>query len=293
MASRKDRRPHIACEMTALRVAVARASDGVIDTSVVRRLPAGALQPNLHAANFNNRAAVRTAVEEAMAVVGGRGRDVIAVLPDGACRIALLDFDALPDRREEAEAVVRFRLKKSLPFDVEKARVSYQAQVVGGKLNVIAAVILNTLLEEYESVLREADCTPGMVIPSMLAVLGQVDAGTPALVINLDSVTTSFAIVSEGQLLLLRTLENPGGIAPEGAQLVEDIYPSLVFFQDTYGTRVQKILVGGLDSLHDLNASLGEHLGVRAQELVSVAALGPDAGTERSALGAVVGALVA
>ena len=39
---------------------------------------------------------------------------MIAVLPDAAVRVALLDFDSLPGKREEAEGVVRFRLKKSL-----------------------------------------------------------------------------------------------------------------------------------------------------------------------------------
>ncbi len=273
-------------------MAVARSSGGTVESSSVRSLPPGALQPHLHAVNFNQPEAVRSALEGALAVIGGRGRDVIAVLPDAACRIVLLDFDALPDKREEAEAIVRFRLKKSLPFEVEKARVSYQAQIADGKVNVVAAVVLNSVLEEYESVLREAGCTPGVVVPSMLAALGQVDADVPTLVIKLDPTSTSFAIVNEGRLLLIRTVENPGGAVPPGSQLVEDIYPSLVFFQDTYGAKVQRMLVGGLDSIDGLNASLAEHLGVRAQELVSDRILGADMGAQRSALGAVAGALV-
>ncbi|MFB3814390.1 MAG: type IV pilus biogenesis protein PilM [Terriglobales bacterium] len=290
----RNKRPRLACELTATRVAVARATDGTIDSTAVRMLPPGVVNPHLVTANIANRDVTRTAISEAMAVVGGRRRDVIVVLPDGACRVVLLDFDMLPDKRDDAEAVVRFRLKKSLPFDVEKARVSYDPQPTAeGKLSVVAAVTLNSVLEEYESVLREAGYTPGMVIPSMLASLGQVDGNVPTLVIKIDPVTTSFAIVDNGRLLLVRTLDNPGGVAPEGAQLAEDVYPSLVFFQDTYGTKVQKILVGGLDSLDGLNASLAEMVGLRAQELVSTAVMGPNAGPQRALLGAVVGALLA
>ena len=43
----------------------------------------------------------------------------------------LLDFDTLPDKREDAEAVVRFRLKKSLPFDVDQSAVSFDRQGCG------------------------------------------------------------------------------------------------------------------------------------------------------------------
>ena len=48
-------------------------------------------------------------------------------------RVVLLDFDTLPSNPAEAEGVVRFRLKKSLPFDVDKAKVSYHAQTALGR----------------------------------------------------------------------------------------------------------------------------------------------------------------
>ena len=226
-----------------------------------------------------------------MTVVAGRTRDLIALLPDAACRLNLLDFDTLPAKRDDADAVVRFRLKKSLPFDVERARISWETQRVNGKLTVLAAITLNTVLEEYESLLREAGFNPGLVLPSMLAALGQVDATAPTLVIKIDPITTSIAVVNNQAVLLARTLDHPAEQQPEGNQLAEDVYPSLVFFQDTYGTKVQHILVSGLASLTEVNATLTEITGVRAQELVSPSRLGVTAAPQRTALGAVAGAL--
>jgi type IV pilus assembly protein PilM len=292
MTTRKDRRPRIACEFNAAAVVAARAGEnGIIDLSAVRMLPPGAMSPNLTGANIVNRAAVRTAVQEAMAVLDTRARDVIAVLPDAACRLVLLDFDTLPEKREDVEAVVRFRLKKSLPFDVERARVSWQAQEAGDKLNLLAAVTLTIVLEEYESVLREAGFNPGFVVPSMLAALGQVDASVPTLVIKVDPLTTGLAIVNRDGVLLTRTLDHPADGSPEGLQLAEDIYPSLVYFQDTYGTQVERILVSGLGAPDELNSALSQTAGLRAQELVSTSRLGVAAGAQRAALGAVAGVL--
>ena len=71
-------------------------------------------------------------------------------------RVALLDFETLPNTREEAEAVVRFRLKKSLPFEVEKSRVSYHAQNTNDGVRVVAAVVLTSVLEDYEAAFRDA-----------------------------------------------------------------------------------------------------------------------------------------
>ena len=42
---------------------------------------------------------------------------MIAIVPDAAVRVMLVEFDTLPSDHEEALGVVRFRLKKSLPFD--------------------------------------------------------------------------------------------------------------------------------------------------------------------------------
>jgi type IV pilus assembly protein PilM len=271
-------------------VAARAGEDGIIDLAAVRMLPPEAINPNLTGPNIVNRTAVRTAVQEAMAVLDTRARDIIGVLPDAACRLVLLDFDTLPEKREDVDAVVRFRLKKSLPFDVERARVSWQAQA-GDKLTLLAAVTLTPVLEEYESVLREAGFNPGFVVPSMLAALGQVDASVPTLVIKVDPLTTGLVIVHRDGVLLTRTLDHPADESPEGSQLAEDIYPSLVYFQDTYGTKVERILVSGLSALDGLNTALSETTGIRAQELVSISRLGVAAGGQRAALGAVAGVL--
>ena len=67
-------------------------------------------------------------MRDTLGQLSGRSRDVIALLPDAAVRVVLLDFETLPTKPQEAEGVVRFRLKKSLPFDVEKAKISYHTQ---------------------------------------------------------------------------------------------------------------------------------------------------------------------
>ena len=77
---------------------------------------------------------------------------MIAIVPDAAVRVMLVEFDTLPSDQEEALGVVRFRLKKSLPFDVDKAKVSYHAQKVRDEIRVVAAVAMGSVIDDYESV---------------------------------------------------------------------------------------------------------------------------------------------
>ena len=129
--------------------------------------------PDLIETNLRQPDGVYEALRDTLASLGGRSRDVIAVLPDAAVRVVLLDFETLPPKREEAESVVRFRLKKSLPFDVDKAKVSYHVQPSNSGVRVIAAVALLNVIEDYEAAFRQAGYEPGVVMPSMLAALGR------------------------------------------------------------------------------------------------------------------------
>jgi len=293
-SSRPSPRPHLACEIAAGRVLAGRAAEGsgAVEFAAYD-LPKGSVVPDLTEANLRDRSAVHRTIRDTLNSLGGRSRDLIAILPDSAVRVMLLDFETLPAKAVEAEGVVRFRLKKSLPFDVEKARVSYHAQTSGTGVRVVAAVVLNNVVEEYESVFREAGYAPGVVLPSMLAALGAARADTPALVVKVDTRTTSIAILDHQQLLLFRTLENPDGSAVTGERLAEEVYPSVVFFQDTYHLNIDRIYVAGLPDLGTAAAALRSQTGVEVQELISASQLGGGRGSiPKWQIAGVAGALV-
>ena len=240
-------KPKLACEIAADRVLAGRVVDNGagLEACAARELAPGSVVPDLVENNLRQRDAVRTGIEEALGSVAARSHDVIAIVPDAAVRVMLVEFDTLPSDHEEALGVVRFRLKKSLPFDVEKAKVSYHAQKVNDEVRVVAAVALGSVIEDYEAAFRDAGFNPGVVLPSTLAAIGAANAKKPTLVIKVDSRTTSIAILNEDQLQLFRTLENARGVTITGEQLAEEVYPSVVFFQDTYHLNIDQIYVAG------------------------------------------------
>jgi type IV pilus assembly protein PilM len=247
----------------------------------------------LQQTNILSRESLVAALRKALAELGGgRSRDLTLVIPDATTRIMLLDFDTLPEKAEDAEGVVRFRLKKSLPFDVDQASVSFDRQPAPEGVRVVAAVTPRNVLEEYESVVREAGYNPGAVLPSMVAALGVVDASRPTMVIKVEPGTTTFAIADQNELLLYRALENRAS-AVTGESLVEDVNTSLVYFEDRYQVSVERVLVAGVQSAQALQAAFSDNGGLRVEELVSSSVVGPAAGAvPRFSLAGVAGALV-
>jgi len=288
-------KPKLACEIAADRVLAGRFADhgGGLEACAARELAPGSVVPDLVENNLRQREAVRAGIEAALGAVAGRSKDVIAIVPDAAVRVMLVEFDTLPSDHEEALGVVRFRLKKSLPFDVDKAKVSYHAQKLADEVKVVAAVALASVVEEYESLFRDAGFNPGVVLPSMLAALGGADAKRPTLVVKVDAHTTSLAILNEDQLQLFRTLENARGVTITGEQLAEEVYPSVVFFQDTYHLNIERIYVAGLSDAAAAAGALRAQTGAEVQELVASSQLGAASGAvPRWRMAGVVGALV-
>jgi len=284
-------RPKVACEIATDRVLAGRMELGGNVEFAAYKLSAGSVVPDLTEPNLRDRETVLHTIRDTLGSLGSHSRDIIALLPDAAVRVVLLDFEALPSHREEAEAVVRFRLKKSLPFDVEKAKVSYHVQPANGAVRVVAAVALTSVIQEYESVFVDAGYNPGFVMPSMLAALGVAKADRPTLILKVDTRTTSIAILDKQQVLLFRTLENTNGVTITGERLAEEVYPSVVFFQDTYHLNIDRIFVAGLPDLAGAAPALKAQTGADVQELVGGASPGSRDAIPKWQIAGVAGAL--
>ena len=103
---------------------------------------------------------------------GKRRRDAALILPDYCTRIALLDFESFPKDPADQLALVRFRMKKTVPFDMDAAAVSFQARKGPGKTTeVLAAAAAAEIVSKYEAPFRVAGFQTGFVTTSMLAAL--------------------------------------------------------------------------------------------------------------------------
>ncbi len=220
-------RPHLACEILPQGVVAGRSSaaSAALEAVSLVTLARGVVAPGLKPGNLQDRAAVAHAIRSALEKIGERANardgDLTLVIPDAAVRVLLLEFEALPARAAEALPLVRFRLKKLLPFDADEAMVSYQTMSSGkAGVRVLAVGIPRDVLGEYETAVREAGFEPGAVLPSTLACLAALPDADPALLVNANPLGVTAAIVRAGVLLLHRSVDLqehtvPGHAAPD------------------------------------------------------------------------------
>ena len=245
----------------------------------------GLLESNLGSAA--NVAAVAAAIKSALGQVQPRVRAVTVVVPDSAVRVFVLDFDSLPTKLEEALPVLKFRLRKSVPFDVEHAGITYQVLSEGSSR-------LETqwkVLAEYEGVVRAAGYEPGAVLPASLAVLSAIDSQEALLVANLSARTLTTSIVSGNDVMLYRTVELPIEESARQGEIQRAIAVAGAFYEDKLHFKAHRVLYSGVlpvrefvDLLDDAELAVGEAVPQPATGMVS--AMG------QASVAAVTGALV-
>jgi type IV pilus assembly protein PilM len=241
--------PHLACEISERHVAAVRSrlrGHGV-DGFAVENLPEGAVAASPVELNVANPDSLRTVLARTLERVGG-GPDVALLLPDPVVRVFLLHFDTFPRRADEAIPLLRWRLKKSVPFDVEDTVVSYHLQPARGEgVDVLAAVARQRIIRQYEELVESAGCHPGVVLSSTLATLPLLDEGRTTLVARMAGRALTTVIARGDSLCVYRCTEMSEDASTLSAQaLLDEVYPAVAFCQDNWRESVQQVRLAGL-----------------------------------------------
>ena len=265
----------------------------------VEPLPAGAVAPSPVELNLSDATAVATAVRRALEKVPGRGPDVARLIPDQVVRVFLLHFETLPRRSDEVIPLLRWRLKKSVPFDVEDTVVSYVAQPGpsdgAAGVSVLTAVARQRVVRQYEEAVEAAGHKPGVVMSSTLATLSYFEDERPTLLARLTGRTLNTVIVRGASLCVYRCTEMPAdaaGLEPQA--LLEEIYPAVAYYQDTWKGNLETVCLAGFgERFEEFRRAVESELHVNATRLTPSAALGePITGVARATADRYLDALI-
>jgi len=219
---------------------------GQVPVYAFEPLPAGALVPGIGEPNLRAPEAVANAIRSALGQTSPRSRAVTLVLPDTVVRVFVLDFDSLPSKADEAFSVMRFRLRKMVPFEVEHAGLSYQVLTENKtECKVLAAVIPGPILQEYEAAVRAAGYEPGAVLPSSLAALAGLDSIEAVLAANLSGLALTTTITNGHDLLLYRTLDLPEDSGQRLDEVRRGIAVAAAFYEDKLLARPSRLHYAG------------------------------------------------
>jgi len=211
-------------------------------------LPPGAVAASLAAHNILDHRAVTAAVRAVLGRLDTRVARVALIIPDVAAKVSLVRFDQVPARRDDLDQLVRWQVRKSAPFAIDDACVSYTsgARGAGGAAEFVVVLARRNIVEEYERVCADAGAYAGLVDLATFSVLNLVLASStvPAsdwLAVHMRPEYTSIAIVRGADVIFFRN-------RPEGDEetLADLVHQTAMYYQDRLsGQGFARVLLGG------------------------------------------------
>jgi len=265
--------PDVAVEFASNRVSAAsletRGGQPVVAAHAAEPLPDLALVPSLTAANLHDRAAVAGALARVLERVGAPRR-IGLVVPDVVAKVSLVRFEQVPTRAQDLEQLIRWQVKKTAPFTIEEAQVSYvRGLQAGGGHEFIVALARRSVIEEYEAICAEAGAYAGLVdlatfnvINSVLAAPGVPDADW--LLVNVAVDYASIAIMRGRSMIFFR---NRG--ADADGTLADLVHQTAMYYEDRLsGAGFARVILAGAAGtgaqpaadIDEVRRSIGERL---------------------------------
>jgi len=273
-----DATPHppLALEISADRVAGVRFTrTGSVHAFGVADVPKGAIVPSAIEANILNASAVSDAVRSVCRTLDVKlDEDAALLVPDPVIRVFVQHFDEFPRTAQEALPMLRWKLKKSVPFEVEETLLSYMRQPSRGEgVDVVTAIARLRIIKEYEALFETQGPKPGVVLSSTLAAISLLDDQKPTLLSRVSGTSLTTAIVRNGVLAGYRCTELPVHVDALTPQLLlEEVYPLAAYYQDTWQEGIQAVRVAGVGNrLPEFAAPLQEEFHCEVRSLLNAA----------------------
>jgi type IV pilus assembly protein PilM len=218
----------------------------------ISELAEGSVIASQSETNVRDAEVTRAAIRDILRHIGFKGSEIAVVVPDDTARITFMTADKVAKNPEEQQTFIRWKLKKTVPFDVDSAQLAYR--VIGPHrghgVDILVALSPRSIIQEYEDLFDSIDLHAGLVLPSTLAALNLFEppAGD-ALFLKAapDCITTT--VFQERRIRFYRRVTD--------ATLYDAVYPTVMYYQDKLGGRaIEHLFVCGYDA--DLQSQLGE-----------------------------------
>jgi type IV pilus assembly protein PilM len=210
-------------------------------------VPSGVIELSMLEPNLKESEGLAGFLRQLLDQAGVRGRRIALTLPDTLAHISVEDLPEAAGARGDVAELLRFRLKKTLPFAADQARIAFQS-LPGRNTSYFTGVMHEQVVSQYEDLLEGLGFHVGVVETSTLSLLNLlrpvVEKGVPPgadyFLLNIEEDYFTFVIARDKLPVLLRTLGNRSGGRVgtgqyEADELVRELIPTLIYYREKLG----------------------------------------------------------
>jgi type IV pilus assembly protein PilM len=251
--------PTVACEISRQALSLVRLDSkqsNVIERFAVIPLSQGLIVPSLTKPNIASIPDFVTAMKSAISKAEAKSMKMSLAIPDASAKSAIHILDTLPSNENERQQLLKWKLKKAVPFNVEEAYLSYwEKRAVDGKHVLLTVCICREVLNQYEEAFQRMGIQMGYITLSSFAAfefLARLDPEAvqkSVLLLRIGATDTSSLIMQEGRVSFFRHSERnvdeentSAAMASKPTQsqyqeIYDELYPCVIYYQDKLSSR--------------------------------------------------------
>ena len=265
--------PDTAVEIETDHIAAARltwrGADATVTAHAVEPFAAGLVTPALATTNITDVPAVARALAQALSRLGARTRRVALVVPDTVAKVSVIRFETVPQRSADLQELVRWQIKKTAPFPLEDAIVTFTpgTRLAEGGQEFVVAVARRDNIAQYEEVCTLAGVHAGLVDLATFSTVNGVLASRaiPAgdwLLVHVTASYTTLTVIRDGNVILFRNRADDA----EGT-LADLVHQTSMYYEDRLqGAGFSRVMLAGgaagVGGAAGLRRNLEERLGL-------------------------------
>ncbi len=225
-----------------------RASALSVTAHAIEPLPPGAVVPSLNAVNIADPKAVASALRLVFERMGVRPKRVALAIPDSVAKVSLLRFEKVPQRPRDLDELVRWQVRKSAPFRIEDAQLTYMPSLkaADGTTEFVVVVARKDIVREYEAACEAAGAQAGVVDLTTFNVINAALASPqpPAgdwLLVHVTQEDATMAILRGNSLVFFRNR-----VADGEAGLADLVHQTAMYYEDRLsGSGFDRVVLAG------------------------------------------------
>ena len=268
--------PDLAIEVEAGLVSGARLTwrgrDATIAAHTVEPLPEGVVVPALATPNINDVPLVGRAIAKVVERLGGRARRAALVVPDTVAKVSLVRFEKIPAKAGDLAELVRWQIRKTAPFPVDQAIVSFSpgARASDGSQEFVVTLTRTDIVMQYEEACSRAGLHAGLVDLATFSAINSVIAGSSPpvgdwLLVHATPTYTTLTVMRDRDLIFFRHRDEE----TEGT-LADVVHQTAMYYEDRLkGAGFSRVLLTGWAAMPGeedaLALSLEERLGIAVE----------------------------
>ncbi|NVN93607.1 MAG: pilus assembly protein PilM [Desulfuromonadales bacterium] len=213
-----------------------------LERVAARPFAPGVVQASLRELNILDTQAFGERLAEAHALLLHKGTRLSVSLPDVVGRVLLMDVEGRFKNRNEALDIIRWKLKKSMPFDVSDTHLDYQQLMVreNNDMALLVTLVSRTVIGQYEDLMVAAGFSPARIDLNSFNFYRSFEKRLALLenyaLVSFYNGSLSIMVVSEGLPEFIRIKCLPGTLADDN-RVFREISNSLLAYRERFPER--------------------------------------------------------